>query len=254
MTAPPSGDDWLFETHFLPAEQTKAVIVRPGPKRVAWRALCLNALLFRQALEHETPHDDVVYARLNEWLAKYLTQHLSARERETLAEPLGDWSEGQIIDMSWRTEALGVLLFALDLTRSLPAFDTKIELGLDAVPILEPPDDFVDAPRLRDHDHVDDLHQLAELWLWRMRSRPRKGKAILPMTVREAVQGIDPLMEGDLVAFDKPVFRLNEDEAQTVESIAFERLYAARWLAGTMLLDNESPENELDWDKVSTDT
>jgi hypothetical protein len=156
-----------------------------------------------------------------------------------------------VVDAVWRGEALGTLLWALQLVE-LPPYDRPFE-----------PAEVVHAPlegaKLRDLEEVELERDSARLWHWRARttSLQAAGGVALPeryanfdqliaaTAMRGFEQGLLPApMRGDFRAYGKVYRHLTAEQHTEAHSIAVERHHALNWLCG----EGES------WDDVPLDT
>lgn len=220
-------------------------------RAVAYRALCMGALLKRGKLEflvqeQPTPLDVEYHQQLNHWLvAENILSHLSETEQYLLAKPLGTWSERTLIMVGWRTEALGTMLWALNRLDDLPAYDTQFEIDTILAPldIFQPTIDFIWLATLRADYDLQQSRDQAELWNWRSRARelermgvrPPEGVSfneIIRFTTERAYQNghIPTPIHGDFPVFNKSYAYLNHDEYALVSSIAYERYSALSWI------------------------
>jgi len=170
--------------------------------------------------------------------------------RAALAGLVDDPGE-DVVEAVWRGEALGTLLWALQLAE-LPAYDEPFE-----------PQRIVDtafeAARLRDEEEVELERESARLWHWRARTTEVQagGEVELPghyasfdqliaaTAMRGFEQGLLPApMRGDFRAYGKVYRHLAPEQQAEAHSIALERQHALNWLAG--LGDS--------WDDVPLDT
>ncbi len=197
---------------------------------------------------------------LERWLADMRLGHdQSAEERRVFAQRPGSWPQQDIVDASWRTEALGVLIWALGRLPGLPAWDTQLDKQevvahtglLGGSPLLE------QSP-LRPREEIEAMRDLAELWHWRARTtqlqegggvEPPAGltfEEIIGMTANGALEAGDvpEVIDNDFPAFGKAYVELDADEYALTTSIAQERHFALNWLCGY----------SRDWDKTPTDT
>lgn len=151
----------------------------------------------------------------------------------------------------WRAEALGALLWGLQLVE-LPPYDQAFEP--EAVVAVDP-----GAGRLRDADEIELERDSARLWHWRARTTTVQQQGALELPERYATfdqliaatamrgyeLGLLPApMRGDFAAFGKIYRHLAPEQHQLALSIALERHHALNWLAG--LGDS--------WDAVPLDT
>jgi hypothetical protein len=157
----------------------------------------------------------------------------------------------EVIDAVWRGEALGTLLWALQLTE-LPPYDRPFASADVAAAAL-------DEARLRDAEEVELERESARLWHWRARSAelqagegvevpPRYAsfdQLIAATAMRGYEQGLLPEpMRGDFRAYGKVYRQLTAAERSEAHSIAVERHHALSWLAG----------EGTTWDDVPLDT
>jgi hypothetical protein len=160
-------------------------------------------------------------------------------------------SEPAVVDAVWRGEALGTLLWALQLLE-LPGYDQPFDPEQVAAADL-------DEAELRDAEEVELERDSARLWHWRARTTSLQagGKLALPeryatfdqliaaTAMRGYEQGVLPApMRGDFRAYGKVYRHLAPDQHAEAHSIALERHHALNWLCG---------EGET-WDDVPLDT
>ena len=156
-----------------------------------------------------------------------------------------------VIDAVWRGEALGTLLWTLQLVE-LPAYDRPFDP--ETVAAADPA-----TGRLRDADEIALEQETARLWHWRARTTDvQSGSAIeLParyasfdqLIAATAMRGYElgllpaPL-RGDFRAYDKIYRHLSPEQLAEAHSIAVERQHALNWVAGAGAT----------WDDVPLDT
>jgi hypothetical protein len=243
-----------------PPERPGAVYHRPSEEHAARRSLCLTALLLRVGLEQHGPDADGrgFADGINEWLATSgLEGDLSQKEQSLLQLPAGSWGRQEVIDALWRTEAHGVLLWALSVIDDMPPYDEPFRPMFEESGVMRPPDAFLSRVALRDSDEISKARDVAELWHWRSRTTQtiRLGMApppgvtyqkILEITASAAHEKgeLPPPIAGDFPLFGRAYRDLSEDQYQVASSIARERHLALNWLCGY------SP----DWDRTPTDT
>src|SRR5207245_1634446 len=239
-----------------------------GQDKVAQRALCLEALLVRESLEEsinvKTPSAGAsvleLSGRLNSWLAKEgISIYLSPREKDLVAKPLGSWTTEEIVTASWRSEALGVILWALSSIERVPPYDTEFPKSqiLARVDLGARSNGFAAKIRLKPPRDVSQERNIAELWHWRARTAElqRKGvgppagwtfQQVIAQSARQAYQNrlISKPLEDDFSLFGKSYARLSEEEYHKAASISLERHFALNWLCGYS-------EN---WDETPTET
>ena len=197
-------------------------------------------------------------AESHRWLRREdLADALSARERALISTSVRDWSERETLDASWRSESVGVLLWALSVFDDMPEYDARFETLPTLVPLLAPTADFRDTANLRSPDELADARDRAELWHWRARTRrlqegdgPGSESHDLDAVARQAAafayaeRRIPEPIDGDFPAFGKAYRALDAEEYSAVTSTSAERHYALNWLCGYAS----------DWDSVPTET
>jgi uncharacterized protein DUF4272 len=159
--------------------------------------------------------------------------------------------EQAVVDAIWRGEALGTLLWALQLME-LPAYDQPFDAEQVAAASLE-------AAELRDAEEIELERDSARLWHWRARTTGLQAAGALELPERYATfdqliaatamrgyeQGVLPApMRGDFRAYGKVYRHLAPEQHAEAHSIALERHHALNWLCG----EGES------WDDVPLDT
>jgi hypothetical protein len=163
----------------------------------------------------------------------------------------GNVDDPAVIDGVWRGEALGTLLWALELAE-LPPYDRPFATGAVAAADLG-------AARLRSDDEVDAEREAARLWHWRARTSQLQASEAIELpeqfstfdqlvaatAMRGHEQGLLPApIRGDFQAFGKVYRHLERPERAEAHSIAVERHQALNWLCGL----GET------WDDVPLDT
>jgi hypothetical protein len=156
-----------------------------------------------------------------------------------------------VVDAVWRGEALGTLLWALQLLE-LPAYDQPFDDEEVAAVQLDDAD-------LRDSEEIGLERDSARLWHWRARTTSLQAAGALELPERYATfdqliaatamrgyeQGVLPApMRGDFGAYGKVYRHLAPEQHAEAHSIALERHHALNWLCG---------EGET-WDDVPLDT
>ena len=169
--------------------------------------------------------------------------------RAALAQLPSD--EAEVVDAVWRGEALGTLLWALQLVE-LPPYDQPF--GAAEVVAVE-----TDDAALRDEEELELERESARLWHWRARTTGLQAAGAVDLPERYATfdqliaatamrgfeQGLLPApMRGDFRAYGKVYRHLSPEQQAEAHSIAAERQHALAWLCG----EGES------WDDVSLDT
>ncbi len=246
------------------------------PSSAARRAICLAALLHRAGIESAKSQTDAprpdngvsatrapqhVAGDLNDWLnTGGLWNALSRAEKAILSKPVGELTRQELINSSWRAEALAAILWALGDVERLPNYDTLANTRslLASIPLGQNVRGLIATATLRSHDDLFHARAEAELWHWRARTfliqrqpdghPPPRGKTYAEI-IGAAVdkgdkRGLFSAINGDFPAFGKAYRVATEEEWYTLRSIASERHYAMNWLCS----DGE------DWDHVPTDT
>lgn len=159
--------------------------------------------------------------------------------------------EPAVVDAVWRGEALGTLLWALQLTE-LPAYDTPFDV--EAVSGIDPA-----GGTLREGEEIFLEQESARLWHWRARTTELQAEREVELPARYASfdqliaatamrgyeQGLLPApMRGDFRAYGKVYRHLEPGQHAEAHSIALERHHALNWLAG----------EGSTWDAVPLDT
>ena len=174
---------------------------------------------------------------------------LSVELRAALAKLPDD--DQAVVDAVWRGEALGTLLWALQLLE-LPAYDEPFDAEQVAAVDL-------DAAELREAEEIELERDSARLWHWRARTTGLQASGALELPERYSTfdqliaatamrgyeQGLLPApMRGDFRAYGKVYRHLAPEQHAEAHSIAVERHHALNWLCG---------EGET-WDAVPLDT
>lgn len=241
----------------------------PTQDEVVYRALCLQALQLRAIFEYvyrasPKPHDEMLAGlrprviALNAWVSvEGIDLHQSAREKALLAKCLGAWQEQEVFDAAWRSEALGVLLWALGQYPSISSYDQRFEDTDEHIRWLEPAAEVLARMHLRPAEEIARARDVAELWHWRARTTQFQREQWrlarrynLPAIIRDAARrahangDLPPPVQDDFPAFGKPYAKLRHTERLLAMSIAAERHFALNWLCGY----------SQDWDATPTDT
>jgi hypothetical protein len=158
--------------------------------------------------------------------------------RAALRRLEADGARPDVVDGLWRAEALGTLLWTLQL-QALPPYDKPFRTQEMAGASLDGPD-------LRPADELEAEREAARLWHWRARTSELEAATIdLPQgyaTVDQVVaatamrgyeQGALPSpVRGDFPAFGKVYRQLSPVERAEAHSIALERHRALNWVCG----------------------
>jgi hypothetical protein len=168
--------------------------------------------------------------------------------RAALARLPGGAAEPTVVDAVWRGEALGTLLWALQLVE-LPPYDEPFDP--DETARIE-----LDDARLREGEEIELERESARLWLWRARttSLQAAGGISLPdryanfdqliaaTAMRGYEQGLLPApMRGDFRAYGKVYRHLTAEQHAEAHSVAVERHHALNWLCGEGETWNDVP-------------
>jgi hypothetical protein len=156
-----------------------------------------------------------------------------------------------VVDAVWRGEALGTLLWALQLAE-LPPYDRPFD-----------PDDVaaaaLDGAKLREEDELELERESARLWHWRARTSELQAAGVVELPERYATfdqliaatamrgfeQGVLPApIRGDFRAYDRVYRHLTPEQHGEAHSLAVERHHALNWLSGL----------GASWDDVPLDT
>ena len=144
-----------------------------------------------------------------------------------------------VVDAIWRGEALGTLLWALQLLE-LPAYDEPFDAEQVAAVQLDEAD-------LRDGEEIELERDSARLWHWRARTTSLQAAGALELPERYATfdqliaatamrgyeQGVLPApMRGDFRAYGKVYRHLSPEQHAEAHSLAVERHHALNWLCG----------------------
>ena len=183
---------------------------------------------------------------------------LSPKEKKLLGKALGTWTERATIDANWRLEALGVLLWAASLKRTIDRWDVATKSAIVAMLDTPSPAPVVDLAsvlaraKLRSDEALERARDTAELWHWRANTAhawSRRSPAIVKDAAEAALArgDIKRVVGGDFPWRKKPFAELNDDQLSEAHSIAVERHHALEWLT------DERPSHA-SWDSISTDT
>jgi uncharacterized protein DUF4272 len=144
-----------------------------------------------------------------------------------------------VVDAVWRGEALGTLLWALQLVE-LPPYDRPFDPHELVGASLEGAD-------LRDEEEISLEQESARLWHWRARTAELQARAdveppprytsfdqlVAATAMRGFEQGLlPPPMRGDFRAYGKVYRHLAPEQYAEAHSIAAERHHALTWLVG----------------------
>lgn len=236
-------------------------------KAVAFRALALVALLTRTQLEHGVKADGQrmagwqrIHDELGDWMAKEgVDVAVSPSERALLERSLGSWSDDEIFECVWRSEALTALLWALGMVDPIPDCGRRVEEAVinPHIPALRPVAPWLASARLRPAEALRAARRTAEPWLWRARTemarrrgtKPPPGETyegIVALAMKHALDDgvIAGAVDGDLDVEGTAFAELEQPQFADAYSVSLERLFAMNWVCGFAE----------DWDQTPTDT
>jgi hypothetical protein len=169
--------------------------------------------------------------------------------RSALAELPSD--DAAVVDAVWRGEALGTLLWALQLAE-LPPYDRPFDSDEVAATPL-------DGARLRAEEELELERASARLWHWRARTSDLQAAGVLELpehysthdqliaatAMRGFEQGLLPApIRGDFRAYERVYRHLSPEQHREAHSLAVERHHALNWVCGL----------GASWDEVPLDT
>jgi len=236
----------------------------PDEHAVAYRALALTALLTRTQLEHGAKADPQrmagwqrIQGELTAWMEKEgIDVALSPGERELLDRPLGGWSDDEVFECVWRSEALTALLWALGMLGAMPAYGKRVEEAVinPHIPALKPVAPWLESANLRPANDLQAARTAAEFWLWRARTElaQRRGEepppgesyedAVSRGLEKAAEEGIlDEPIDGDIGVEGTPFGELEDAQFADAYSVSLERLFALNWVCGYAENWDETP-------------
>ncbi|MEZ4222607.1 MAG: DUF4272 domain-containing protein [Polyangiaceae bacterium] len=222
----------------------------PSAEQVARRALILSAVSCRGILELDPDREraERFWDRVMKWWqALDLEADLEPEEAALLASRFGTARQQDAVDESWRSEALGVIAWALG-QADVISHDRQVDPSAVANSLGFLEDHTVlESPRLRSPDELNAYLDVAFTVHWRLREFSlNPGAMDFAEFCRTAwfgplsLKGVR-LLEGDLALGDLPISRAPTELVQTAMSIAQERHQAANWL-----VDASQPLSETD--------
>jgi hypothetical protein len=225
---------------------------------VIFRTFGLGAVVMRGVMEQiivTRPDDEFAVGRskvrahiLNAWLREEgLMEEITPYEKRLLQQKEGTWEPDDRVEISWRVESVGVLLWALNKAANIPAYDRLFNTDslFDALPILSYMEGFLRDSQLRPINEIRQAREAAEVWHWRARaydlmragvsrienqSLTEQVKALAEVALEAGVIG--EIIGDDFPAFGKTYRDLSEEEHQRAFSIAQQRHLALNWLCG----------------------
>jgi hypothetical protein len=249
----PPASDWILQGERY----------RPGEDSVKTRALALGALLQQYEYERlirEAREDDdgdkarsdreivapdlMREARRHRWLAlERVASVLSEEEREVIETDPGAWTDAQCAEASWRSEAFGVVAWALGLVATIPRYDDSF----DDEALLDVYEDILEGratPTLRSWEEISRESRRAEEWHTRSKdveARSARDRKTNARALRPGPSDAEPI-DGDMSLFGKAYFALDDEQLEVARAIAHQRRYAMAWLTG----------GHFAWDEVTT--
>jgi hypothetical protein len=251
-------EDWATAERIARGElPPPAQTLGASTEEAAYRALSLGCLLKRFMMERMYRSGDAGSRERSEALTLYksllhqlaqddIERALSPNEHDLVFRPLGLWTQPEFIDVSWRSEPLGCLLWALSFVDEIPPSDVPFdELPAVRMAIMHTTTrEFLARARLRHPSEIAAAGSAAKLWLWRVELAILKRPSADPRFAEEwssfrksldraLGMGIfPPLIEGDLQAFGRPVGALDDEQRMRLYSCTRERCLAFDWLQG----------------------
>jgi hypothetical protein len=221
----------------------------PKPSRVALRALVFSAITVRAYLETERAPDTAQYhAKMLRWLeSRGVRPEFEQEELAFVQAEIGQLTRARVAEGMWRSEALGVLAWALGYGK-LPPYHEEVDqqsvaksLGfMHGAGVLR-------SPELRERRELVRYGKLARALHWRLREMKLRKRAVdwekvagrLPFL---AVEGIE-LVDGDLALLGKPLFRAKTASVSHALSMAYQRHQAINWLVsgGARYSETDTP-------------
>ena len=214
----------------------------PTPERIQRRALALTCVAYRanMELDHDAKHAAEGILGLREWLsnAPDVRNELEQSELEAVETQLGEMTQQQVRDGTWRAEGIAALGWALSVD-DFPDFQVSGNgpaiaraLGFLSTPL--PP-----APARRADDELTTQQRRQFSIHWRLREFQLRRESI--NYLKTATTGwiahlMDitdlPLSANDLAIDGAPIALADPDRIAHCLSIARERHHAMNWLVG----------------------
>ncbi|MBS2028514.1 MAG: DUF4272 domain-containing protein [Deltaproteobacteria bacterium] len=219
---------------------------------IVHRALCLAGLVERLSFELAWPKWDVETRKQSEpeleqlraWLeAAPLGTSLSPKERKLLRRKPGSWNDADKLNISWRLECLGVLLWSVQLIDTIPEYDMQFEHRAltDPLPLRSSVEPLVARAKLRADAELDAAWMTAERW--HGRARRVQGFFSAGLAPAQLAQMITRALGEPIQLGGMPYEALTFEQYSLARSIALERHHAFNWIF------DGAP-----WDDVLTDT
>ena len=209
------------------------------PSRVARRALALTVFKYRATYEDvwvkpETFDREEMVEEVADMAAMLgetgLIAHLSEIERGLFAMELGRWHFQDVREMSWRGEALLVLVWALGRVDRLPPIhEQSVGVHFELESQCERIEEFAAEATLRSEDELEQMEGYVQSV--RLRAQTPDDFEGIPWLAGKAEGfGGEPPVEGDLPIGGRPFREVGIDVRNDVNSIALERHRALYWL------------------------
>ena len=216
---------------------------------MALRSLVFSAVTVRAYLETERAPDTSAYhAKMLRWLkAHKVTAELEPAERDFVHADIGSLDRSAVADGLWRSEALGVLAWALG-HLTLPEHDEEVDqqavaksLGfMHGAGVLR-------HPKVRDRRELVEYAGRARTVHWRLREMTlRQGALDLEKTASKLafinLTGLK-LVGGDLALGGKSIARAKVATVKNALCIAYQRHQAINWLVygGARYSETDTP-------------
>jgi hypothetical protein len=211
----------------------------PSAEQVARRAIVLATISCRGVVELDPAREEAArfWTRVADWWSRLgLDDELEPAEADLMAAAFGAAPRQELVNASWRSEALGVLAWALQ-RAELPAHDQQVDAAGAGGSLGFLQDQTVlDSPALRSPAELEHYAEVALTVHWRLRDFSLNPRA-LDFTAFCKTAWFGPLsldgvrlVDGDLAIGDQPISRASERDVRTALSIAQERHQAANWL------------------------
>ncbi|HVJ80008.1 MAG TPA: DUF4272 domain-containing protein [Planctomycetia bacterium] len=205
-------------------------------RQVAGRALILGAIAFRSSLE-VTDHPRVaeISQRLLHWLEEMgCGEELDPLERELLATPFGQLSDGQTTDANWAGEAAAFFCWMLDLAPPLDETKLAVTDDLPVVHCILKPEaaEFLRSASLRDRAQIEETCRrfvLIQSLLRESRIEPPGRDIVRRLTVKKLEDVGLAVTEDAMSRAEEIVGRMTPPERSLAAGLYVVRVHAAMW-------------------------
>jgi hypothetical protein len=238
------------------------LIERKRPMRseeeIAARSLSLAALIVRSGLEQDGVAQErpEMARQLVAWIRDpFIAGSITQQETDLIVAPLGSWSRIVIENVSWRFEALGIVLWSMSMLDSIPPYDQPFSFGLSQSGALAPVSDFLESAVLRDRDELMRAFLVGDVWYWRARIAfairqgvpPPQGKSYREMIKEMAWRAYEANeiarpVEDDFPLSGRAYAQLSDSDLYRAQRIAFDRFATLNWMFGNTTGWEESPD------------